>query len=170
MLVNCTSVFLCFSLLFLTFFIRASRRQNVIFLISLCSGMAFVIFFCIIEWFFPIEASFFENIAHFFDYIPGHPQGEERRAFAYGLLLIGIFLTSFILGEIILNIFYPKAQYLKKRDRYYYLTKSIFIFGNTLIVLFVLMFIITDLNIVYHIPEGGIYPLMDLFFRGLLNL
>lgn len=170
MLVNCTVIFLCVSLLFLTFFITASRRQNIIFLISLCLGVAGVVLFCIIEWFFPIGSDFFENIARFFDYIPDHPQGEERRAFAYGLLMVGICLTVFIIGEIMLNLFYPRVQYLRNRDRYYYITKSIYVFGNTLIILFLTMFLITDLNMIYHIPEGGIHPLMDLFFKGLLNL
>ena len=172
MLVNCASIFFCFIFLFLIFFIMSSRRQNILFLISWGGALTLIALLLLVNRFIHFHPSrVLRWIDEFFSYLPTYPkEASLRRAFGIGFTFIGAFLLFFTLIEGIGNLFYPKEHYLIRKKQYYYGTKAIFIFVNLLFCALAMLFVITDLNIVYHIPESILSRLMALFESGLKRL
>ena len=63
-----------------------------------------------------------------------------------------------------------KEKYLLKKNRYYYVTKSIYVFINILLVLFTLIIILSVLNMIYFIPAPFVDSVLKIFEQGLLYL
>lgn len=172
MLVTIGTIFLCFSLLCIIFFITSSKRQNICFLVSLFAAVAVSITFYVIEYYVDLNWIGLLDLVHnTFKYLPTYPtDADMQKAFGYGMILIIIFFIIFITGIILMNIFMPKEKYLLKKNRYYYVTKSIYVFINILLVLFTLIIILSVLNMIYFIPAPFVDSVLKIFEQGLLYL
>ena len=172
MLVTVGTIFLCFSLLLIIFFITSSKRQNICFLVSLFVSVSVSITFYVIEYYIDLNWTILLDFIHnTFKYLPTYPSDVEmQKAFGIGMILMFIFFVLFIISIILMNIFMPKEKYLLKKNRYYYVTKSIFVFINILLTLFTLIVITSILNIIYNIPAPFFDSILKIFEQGLLNL
>ena len=172
MLVTVGTIFLCFSILLIVFFITLSKRQNLCFFVSFLISVFIGITLYVLEYHFDLGWNgLLEWINGLFSYLPTYPEDIElQKAFGYGIILTNIFIIIFIIVLILMNIFIPKEKYLLKKNRYYYVTKTIFVFVNIMLALFALVIILAVMNIIYLIPAPFMESVLKIFEQGLLYL
>ena len=170
-MLTCSNFFILFLTLALIYFVSASRKSNVCFLISTSVSVILTfVFYLIITNFAQGTALEFSQFLQTIEYLSVPILNKERISLVYGIWMILFFLVSFTISSIItLRVLKIDNPFLP-RSKNYLGSKIMFVIVNTLLFSVLIIFSITNVNILYGMPYGFLSAVFELFEEGVFLL
>ena len=170
-MLTCSNFFIILFIISIIFFISTSRKSNLCFLISSSiSLVCTIVFYLVINGFFQDSALEFSIFLQTFEGLSIPDLNRERMSLSYGILMVIFYVVSFIICSIISLKLIEIDNPLLPRSKDYMVSNIIMIVINVLIFSFIILFAITDINVLYSMPYGFLSFIFELFEEGIFLL